>query len=94
MLSSSDQSVRTEVILDVHLSKGYEESRILLEKMITFYKNYIGMMDPIKFAFKKDQVNELMNKLCDIKQESFKFENMRFECRSIKQSKKENETLK
>jgi hypothetical protein len=35
-----------------------------------------------------------MNKLCDIKQESFKFEHMRFECRSIKLSKKETETLK
>jgi hypothetical protein len=42
------------VILDLHLTKGYEESRILLEKIITFFKNYIGMIDPSKFAFKKD----------------------------------------
>jgi len=84
MLSSSDHSVKTEVILDLHLSKGYEESRALLEKMIAFYKSYIGIMDPDKFSFKKDQINELTNRLCDIKQESFKFENMRFECRSIK----------
>lgn len=36
---------------EITLQKGYEESRYLLEKMISFFKNNFASMDANKYSF-------------------------------------------